>query len=358
MKVCWLTTVAAPYTIRLFEEIGRKIDLCVVMEDRKEENRNDEWKIEGSSCFKMYVIDGEYHKKIKELAEEYDILVDGYYLSRYGYLAVSEFKKQGKKTVMAADGGIPKDRGLIINRIMSYLMKRHDHFLSSSEVTDRYFLYYGVKQEQIAHYRFTSLTEENIMNNSALSRERDELRKELGLDGSFVILSVGQPIDRKGFDILLHSYIESGLKDQCKIYIIGGKPQDKIAKIVSDYSMNNVVFPGLLRSDELRKYYACADLFVLCTREDIWGLVIQEAMSYGLPVISSDNCVAAEHFAKLDGSVVICRNEDERAYGEQIRKVFDDPEYRKDLSEKALAQVASYTIENSAKDIINDLSLL
>ena len=358
MKVCWLTTVAAPYTIRLFEEIGKQVDLCVVMEDRKEDNRNDEWKIESSSSFKLYVIDDNYQKKISELAKEYDILVDGYYLSRYGYTAVSQFKKQGKKTVMAADGGIPKNRGFLVNKIMSFLMNRHDHFLSSSEVTDRYFLYYGVKKEKISHYRFTSLTEENVKANSALIEGRDRLRKELGLDDTFMILSVGQPIDRKGFDILLHSYLESGLGDRCKIFIIGGEPQEKVKKIIDDNRMNNVSFPGLMGSEELRKYYACADLFVLCTREDIWGLVIQEAMSYGLPVISSDNCVAAEHFAKLDGSVVVCANENEKEYGAQIKKAYEDAEYRKKLSEKALSQVSSYTIENSARDIINDLSLL
>ena len=358
MKVCWLTTVAAPYTIRLFEEIGKQIDLCVVMEDKKEKNRNDEWKIEGSSSFRMYVIDKEFNKRIKELADEYDILVDGYYLSKYGYTAVSEFKKRGKKTVMAADGGIAKNRGFIVNSIMSNLMKRHDYFFSSSEFTDLYFLYYGVKQDKIAHYRFTSLTSEDIKENKDLAQDRDRLRKELGLDNAFVILSVGQPIERKGFDILLNAYLESGLSNKCKIYIIGGKPQEKIKKIVEKNEMDNVFFPGLLRSNELRKYYACADLFVLCTREDIWGLVIQEAMSYGLPVISSDNCVAAEHFAKLDGGVIVCPNEDEKAFGKEIRNVFEDSAYRKALSKKALDRVEAYTIENSAQDIINDLSLL
>ena len=142
-----------------------------------------------------------------------------------------------------------------------------------------------------------------------------------------------------------------------------------ISKIKEQLTFENIMMtavktPGVkIKRDvflrkELRKYYACADLFVLCTREDIWGLVIQEAMSYGLPVISSDNCVAAEHFSKQDESVVVCSNEDEEAYGVQIRKVFEDPEYRESLSEKALLQVRSYTIENSAQDIINDLSLL
>ena len=358
MKVCWLTTVAAPYTIRLFEEIAKKVDLCVVLNDAKEENRNDEWKIIESDSFRLYIIDENYKHKIRELAQEYDILVDGVYLSKYGYIAVNEFRKQNKKIVMAADGGIPKNRGFIINGIMSYLMNRHDYFLSSSEITDRYFNFYGVDSKKISHYRFTSLTEKDIRYNRELIKKRNELRKKLGIDDKFTIISVGQPIDRKGFDILVKAYLETGLKDEMNLYIIGGKAQDKVQKIVDDNRLDNVHFIDLIGSKELGEYYAASDLFVLCTREDIWGLVIQEAMSYGLPVITSDNCVAGLHFNKLDGSVEICESENVKEYADCIRKYYGDDKLLKQLSEKSLDSVKGYTIENSSQDIINILSLL
>ena len=41
-----------------------------------------------------------------------------------------------------------------------------------------------------------------------------------------------------------------------------------------------------------------ADVFVMPTREDIWGLVINEAMAYGLPVVSTDKCIAALELVK------------------------------------------------------------
>ena len=52
--------------------------------------------------------------------------------------------------------------------------------------------------------------------------------------------------------------------------------------------IRSLVYFLKMKTDELNRYYAAADAFILCTREDIWGLVIQEAMSFGLPVLLSD----------------------------------------------------------------------
>lgn len=358
MKVCWLTSVAAPYTIRLFEEISKSVDLCVVMDDKKEENRNSEWVLNDSDSYKTYRIGKDYSNKIKQLSCEYDILVDGLYLSRYGYLAVKEFKKQGKKVIMAADGGIPKNRGFIINGIMSFLMKRHSYFLSSSQITDRYFTYYGVDPERIYHYRFTSLDSKNICENKELSRKKEELRKKLAIEDRFTMISVGQPIPRKGFDILIKSYIESDLCDEINLNIIGGKPQPEVKKIVNENNLKNVHFIDLLTTKELNQYYAASDLFILCTREDIWGLVIEEAMSFGLPVITSDNCVAGLHFELIDKNVKICGVTDVKAYSERIKEFYESKGDSSEIRKSILDSVAPYTIENSAQDIIKVLSLL
>ena len=45
-------------------------------------------------------------------------------------------------------------------------------------------------------------------------------------------------------------------------------------------------------------YYQAADMLVFPTREDIWGLVINEAMANGLPTVSTDKCVAALEMIK------------------------------------------------------------
>ncbi len=358
MKVCWLTSVAAPYTIRLFDEIAASVDLYVVMDDKKEENRNEEWKVEDSHAFHLYRIGNGYQKKIRELAKLCDVLIDGLYLSVYGFEAVSAFRRKGKKVVMAADGGIARDRGFAVNKIMSFFMNRHDLFLSSSKITDRYFIYYGVDPEKIHYYRFTSLSEEDIADNRKMRLDREGLRRQLGMAERYTMISVGQPIPRKGFDILVRAYEKSGLADAIDLYIIGGKAQPEVEKYVKDNDLKNVHFIDLLPSRELSKYYGASDLFILCTREDIWGLVIQEAMSYGLAVITSDECVAGLHFNQFEENVAICRNEDIDGYAEKIRLFYEHRDDHEKTAASVMRSVEPYSIENSSKDIIQFLTLL
>lgn len=357
MKVCWLTTVAAPYTINLFNEISRSVDLCVVLNDVKEANRNDDWNIISSDNFKLYRIDKDFVKKIKEFAKEYDIFVDGQYLSIYGYIANREFKKQNKKTVMAADGGNAKDRGFIINGIMSFLMNQHGHFLSSSTITDRYFKFYKVDENKIMHYRFTSLFDKDIIENKNMSSNKEKYRKELGIN-NFMLLSVGRPIKVKGFNILLDAYMMTGLTDKIDLYIVGGKPQEDIQKIVDDNNLVNVHFVGLLSTKELNKYYAAADTSIICSRGDVWGLVVNESLSFGVPVISSHMTVAGVHFAKESDCVTVCELEDRKAYADVIIKMYEDSDYLKKLNNSSFEAIKTYTIEKSSEDIINNLSLL
>ena len=358
MKVCWLTSGAAPYTLRLFEEIGKTIDLYVVMDDVKEANRNSEWQIKNSGNYSLYTIDNNYSKMINSLAEECDVLINGIYLSTYGYKAAKAFKKRHKKVAMIADGGIAKDRGFILNGLMSYLMKLHDSFLSSSKITDEYYNFYGINSDLIHHYRFTSLSNDDLKNNKKLATKKQELRKKLGIDDKYTIISVGQPIRRKGFDILVESYSKSGLKDKINLFIVGGKPQTEIEKMVVDNKLENVHFIDLLTTDKLNEYYAASDLFVLSTREDIWGLVIEEAMSFGLPIITSDMCVAGRHFQLLSENVCICKSEDTEEFKDAIINFYNKRDDASNIKHNILDTIDSYSIENSSSDIINILNLL
>lgn len=358
MKICWLTLSPAPYTLKLFNEIGKKVELVVVLYNKVENNRNSEWKIGKNNSFTLYEIDGDYDKLINKLAITCDLLIDGFYLSIFGYKAVKAFFKNKKQTVLIADGGIAKNRGIIVNKMMSLLMGKHDYYFSSSDITDKYFKYYGVSDEKIMHYRFTSLTNIDIVENAKLSGIKEKIRKELLLDDNFTIISVGQPIRRKGFDILLKAYLKTNLCENINLYIIGGKPQSEIVEYVETHKLRNVHFVELLDSNELRKYYAMSDCFVLCTREDIWGLVIEEAMSYGLPIVTSNNCVCGMHFSRVDKGPIVCDVNNIDDYATRISELFNNSKLRQAMSKAALFNIKDYSIEKSADDIIFNSNLV
>lgn len=63
--------------------------------------------------------------------------------------------------------------------------------------------------------------------------------------------------------------------------MVGGEPTEDYLQMRASLGLDNVHFVGFQKKEALSRYYRAADLFVLPTREDIWGLVINEAMAYG-----------------------------------------------------------------------------
>ena len=73
---------------------------------------------------------------------------------------------------------------------------------------------------------------------------------------------------------------------------------------ISEHQLTNVFFFDFMNKELLFKYYQISDLFVLPTREDIWGLVINEAMANGLPIITTDKCVAGKELINDNGYII------------------------------------------------------
>ena len=100
--------------------------------------------------------------------------------------------------------------------------------------------------------------------------------------------------------------------------------------------LENVHFIGFKSKEELKKYYKSADLFVLPTREDIWGLVINEAMSYGLPIITTNKCVAGVELINNDENGFIVSVEDSKSISKKINLLLDNEKLSESMSENNL----------------------
>ena len=103
-----------------------------------------------------------------------------------------------------------------------------------------------------------------------------------------------------------------------------------------------------MKYEKLKDYYKAADLFVLPSYGEVWGLVVNEAMSFGLPVITTNLCVAGH--ALIDegenGYRFTFDNVDELT--EYMEIVLSDSELRQRMAIYSLKKVRDYTIENTA----------
>lgn len=360
MKVLYITNIPSPYRIDFFNELSKHCDLTVIVERKNAKWRNPEWLKTDNISFNIHYLKNinlgkenvfcpDALKYIKK--EKFDIIVVGGYSTLTGMIVIKYLKRKKIPFVLNCDGGFIKEDSKIKYKIKKYFISSASAWLSTGNETDKYLKFYGAKEEFIYRYSFTSSMEKDIKKEIIKEDEKEKIKKELGIKEKKVIITVGQFIYRKGFDILLQS--SKNFPKDIGVYIIGGEPTEEYINIKEELRLENVYFVGFKQKSELKKYYKAADLFVLPTREDIWGLVINEAMSYGLPVITTEKCVAGlELIENSENGYIIPTNNSKELYEKTI-KIIEDDGLRKNMSLNNIEKIRKYTIENMAIEHMN-----
>lgn len=355
-KILFLTNYASPYRVEFFDELGKYADLTVLMSDRKEDqtHRSGQWFVEEKGNFRMVQLQKCLAKfqgqqlcsdVIPWLKEKWDAVIICGYSSPTAVLAMYYLRMRKIPFYMEVDGGLIREDSPLKYRIKRNLVSGASAWLSTGSHTTRYLVHYGAKEEAVFEYPFSSLSQGDLLKQLPSSEEKQALRRELQMTETHVILTVGQFIHRKGFDVLMKA--AACLGSEVGIYIVGGEPTEEYLNMREKMGLNQVHFAGFQKKDQLRKFYQASDLFVLPTREDIWGLVINEAMACGLPVITTDRCVAGLQLVEEGVSGYIVPVDDEKALAEKINLAFKRD--LREMGQASLRAIAPYTIENMAK---------
>jgi glycosyltransferase involved in cell wall biosynthesis len=128
---------------------------------------------------------------------------------------------------------------------------------------------------------------------AAAGRTREKLRRELGLaPGRPVILFAGKLQERKRPHDLLAAYARlTGERDPYLVFVGDGEMSDTLAAQAA--GLEGVRFAGFRNQSELPRFYDLCDVFVLPSRHEPWGLVVNEAMCAGRAIVASDEVGAA-----------------------------------------------------------------
>ena len=136
----------------------------------------------------------------------------------------------------------------------------------------------------------------NCVDNDFFSSRVAEIRHRRTSPVQPFFLFVGRFIPEKNLPVLLESYAQYRQIAHAPwpLVLVGGGPQeDVLRQQVKRNAIDGVIFAGLRQPNELAAYYADAGCFVLPSASEPWGLVINEAMASGLPVIASTQCGSA-----------------------------------------------------------------
>jgi D-inositol-3-phosphate glycosyltransferase len=186
---------------------------------------------------------------------------------------------------------------------------------------------------------------------------KQDARSALGLNGERIILFVGRIEPLKGIDILINaaSLLESDV--ECTVLVVGGdeSSQTEVAELqdlARDRGIEHrVAFVGAVDHETLPLYYNAADVCVVPSHYESFGLVAVEAMASGVPVVAS-------RVGGLTGTI----KDGETGYlipwlcpepfAERIELLLENEPLRNNLGEAARAAMSRYRWENVAEAVL------
>jgi len=161
----------------------------------------------------------------------------------------------------------------------------------------------------------------------------------VGREGKVRLLSVGTLTRRKGYDLLFAALGRLQAHDW-HLDIVGDGTRDPacekdLKSRLSDLGLGDrVTFHGAVPLEALGRFYAQADVFVLASRYEGFGMAYIEALAHGLPVIGSGGGAVRETLP--DGAALYCGVEDAGAIEDALRTLITDQPLRHRMSEAAL----------------------
>lgn len=172
-----------------------------------------------------------------------------------------------------------RDIGFLRKVVRKIFASWADHWVSLGQTSTEYLLRLGVKHERI-------LQSQNAVDEK---RFKSDVEPACVIQPRPVVLHVGQFIERKGIGLLLDataSLQQSGL--EFSLVLVGSGPdKETLERRAQSLDLKNVHFLPAQPPDRMPSVYRSADLVVFPTLEDVWGLVANEAILSGIPVLCS-----------------------------------------------------------------------
>ena len=366
MKIIVCTSLLSPYRVNWLEELAKTADVSVFYLYDRDNERNDRWFSENINTRLKFVcmkgkmwgrlgkVSFDFIKEIKR--NRYDIII----LDGYGFftqvLNVRFLNKRKLKYFVNVDGYVDTAVGKgLKGRIKRRFLSSMPYFLCGSLSAKEYLLNCGVDENRIYNHVFTSLFKSDIFNGVAEFNEKTSLRKKLDIVEPHVIISVGRFTYLngygKGYDALMRA--AEKLPKDIGWYIVGGEPTEEFKRIKEQSGLANVHFIDFKGKEELKEYYRASDLFVLMTVGDVWGLVINEAMACGLPIITTDKCVAGRELVEDDKNGYIVSVGDDESLAKHVQNVIYDLGKLEEMGKNSLQAIQDCTIEEMTKTHID-----
>jgi len=298
-----------------------------------------------------------------EIAEEirrgeFDaFLVTGWYLKSY-WQAIRACRRHGVPVMVRGDSQLGTLRGPLKQALKEIvyprLLRQFDACLYVGQRNREYLEHYGVAADRL--FFSPHCIDNEAFASRAMGVDRTVSRERLGIQASQkAVLFVGKLLEGKRPEDLVEvlGQLRSQGVDVCGVFAGDGLLRERLAAL-GDETNVPLVFLGFRNQTELPEAYVCADVMVLPSGSETWGLVVNESLACGTPVVVSDTVGCAPDMVIEGQTGAVYPMGDVDALSQALERALRIP---RDASAIA-AKSDAYSIERAAEGIMTAASAL
>ena len=182
-----------------------------------------------------------------------------------------------------------------------------------------------------------------------------EINGKSGLKKQYHLMFSGQLIERKQplFFVEVANEISKSIKD-LTVLILGSGPLEKnMLNKLNEYKIK-YTYEGFILPNRIKDYYSKARLLLFPTTNDPWGMVVNDAMNMGLPVITTPYAGSADDLV-IDGYNGFILDLDVFAWSVKTLKLLNNEKLYTEFSKNALSKIKEFSVEKAAADFVEAL---
>ncbi len=359
MKIAFITNICSHYRVKLFEKISENYNTQFVFfskgnewySEKKNKIHKGKFKEIHKNGLKLFshLLFSDYDIVIKCINNKLNLLISFFYAKLFGkcFILWTGVWMQ-PKTIFH----------ILTFPLIKFIYKHSDAIVVYGKHIEKYLNNLGVKSEKI--FIAWNTIDNDLFNSKVLNEDELQIKKSININNEKVILYVGRLSEEKGLEYLFEAFFMIQKELDIVLLIIGeGSKKKFLENMVYQLQLKKIFFLNYVANNDLHKYYSMADVFVLpsiSTKKvkEPWGLVVNEAMNQGCPIIVT-NAVGAAVGGLIDdginGFVVEEKNSGELA--KVITKILTNDDLSNSMREASFEKIKNWNYDFQVSGFFN-----
>ena len=238
--------------------------------------------------------------------------------------------------------------------LAGFLFRTASGFLCAGTSNRNLYSHYGVPDEKLYPFAYSWGYGSLIEKSKSLIGKESELRTEYGLpQDAIVALYCGRFSEEKGSLDLLKAFKDVSHPRKALVLVGDGGLRGRMQNFANANGIGSIFFMGFQNREDIAKFYALADLLVLPSLKETWGMVVNEGLCFSLPVVISDQVGSGTDLVRHGENGQIFPAGNVAALSESISNLIDLPdEVRLNMGEKSWELINAWSNRDIASALV------